>query len=204
MTESDTNPLGHIGVPRQFTARATRYETSPRSDIWPRLGPFPTKLLYFPDQPVTLPKGRQPIRRKANVITSDSKNSKSSSAHIGSDIASYIGQSSDKEKAFHRSDNRQVLLPSSSHISITDGPSPIVFGSVPVEAINTPASAYHPLLSCLLIYMKVNRPQPISSQTCLSQLLFSLSPCSWSQWKCTHYLFQYNPALNYKYLLNTL
>ena len=213
MTESDTNPLGHIGVPPQFTVQATRSETSPQRDNWalqsekllpgrlsrrPRkqASSFRTKRRYFHDRHVKLLKDHQPIRSKVNVITSDSKNSKSSSAHIGSGIASYIRQSSDNEKAFHHSDNRQVLLSSSSHINITDGPSPFVFGSVPVEAINTPASTYHFLLSCLLIYMKVSRQQPISSQQLsISTPIFPITLQLISQWKCTHYLFQYNPAL---------
>ena len=49
-------------------------------------------------------------------------------------------------------------------ISITDGPSQTVLGSVRVKVIDAPASAHQSSLSSLPAHMKVSRPRPISSQ----------------------------------------
>ena len=49
-------------------------------------------------------------------------------------------------------------------ISITDGPSQTVLGSVRVKVIDAPASAHQSSLSSLPAHMKVNRQRPLSSQ----------------------------------------
>ena len=49
-------------------------------------------------------------------------------------------------------------------ISITDGPSQTVLGSVRVKVIDAPASAHQSSLSSLPAHMKANRPRPLSSQ----------------------------------------
>ena len=49
-------------------------------------------------------------------------------------------------------------------ISITDGPSQTVLGSVRVKVIDAPASAHQSSLSSLPAHMKVARPRPLSSQ----------------------------------------
>ena len=139
MTEFDTKLLG---VPRQLTSPVTRYGTSPQSNNWtlqskkqlpgqpsPRpmkqTSSFPTKLCA---PRFDLQEGRRSIKR-VRLIKSDSKNSKLSSALIGSNA---IRHSIDNEKAFPYSDSRQVRLLSSFHINITDGFSAIVIGSVPI------------------------------------------------------------------------
>lgn len=49
-------------------------------------------------------------------------------------------------------------------ISITDGPSQTVLGSVRVKVIDAPASAHQSSLSSLPAHMKVTRPRPLASQ----------------------------------------
>ena len=49
-------------------------------------------------------------------------------------------------------------------ISITDGPSQTVLGSVRVKVIDAPASAHQSSLSSLPAHMKVSRPRPVPSQ----------------------------------------